>query len=235
MSLSIAILAGGLATRLRPRTDRLPKALVQVAGKPFIEHQLALLRQNGYRRIVLCLGYLGEMIEESLGSGQGMGLQLIYVFDGDRLLGTGGALRKALPYLGREFTVLYGDSYLDCNYAAVEKAFTQSGKAGLMTVFRNWNQWDRSNVLFQDGRIVRYDKGEPTADMQYIDYGLGCLRAEVLEAYPEGAFLDLSKIYQDLLAANELAGYEVSQRFYEIGSPSGLEETERYLLAKSYA
>jgi MurNAc alpha-1-phosphate uridylyltransferase len=234
MSLSVAILAGGLATRLRPRTDRLPKALLQVAGKPFIEHQLALLRRNGYGRIVLCLGYLGEMVQDALGS-QGTGMQLIYVFDGERLLGTGGALRKALPHLGQAFMVLYGDSYLDCDYAAVEEAFNQSGKAGLMTVFRNWNHWDRSNVLFQDGRIVRYDKCQPTADMQHIDYGLGCLRAEVLAAYPEGTSLELSKIYTDLLAANELAGYEMMQRFYEIGSPSGLEETEQYLLAKGQA
>jgi NDP-sugar pyrophosphorylase family protein len=233
MSLCVAILAGGLASRLRPRTDRLPKALLQVAGKPFIEHQLALLRRNGYRRIVLCLGYLGEMVKEALGTGQGIGMELVYVFDGEHLLGTGGALRKSLPHLGREFMVLYGDSYLDCDYGAVEHSFRQSGKAGLMTVFRNWNQWDRSNVLFQDGRIVRYDKGQPTADMQHIDYGLGCLRAEVLARYSEGTVLDLSKVYRDLLAVNDLAGYEVSQRFYEIGSPSGLEETERYLLAKN--
>jgi len=232
VTLPVAILAGGLATRLRPLTERIPKALVDVAGKPFVEHQLDLLRRRGVNRIVLCVGYLGDMVEAALGDGSRWGIDVRYAFDGETLLGTGGALRKALPLLGERFLVLYGDSYLDCDYAAVEEAFVASGKLGLMTVFRNANQWDRSNVVFTDGRIVRYDKRTPTPDMAYIDYGLGALQAKAFDAYPTELAIDLATIYQGLLARNELAGFEVTQRFYEVGSPAGLEETQRYILAK---
>lgn len=233
MSLPVAILAGGPATRLRPLTERVPKALVDVAGKPFIEHQLELLHRHGFNRIVLCVGYLGEMVKAALGDGRRWGMDLNYVFDGETLLGTGGALRKALPLLGEKFLVLYGDTYLDCDYAAVGAAFVASGKLGLMTVFRNANRWDRSNLLFVDGRIVRYDKQHPDPEMQHIDYGLGALQAKVFDAYPADTKIDLAMIYQDLLARDELAGFEVSQRFYEIGTPAGLDETRRYLKEKT--
>ena len=229
MTLAVGILAGGLATRLRPLTDRIPKALVTVAGKPFVQHQIELLQGQGFRRVVLCVGYLGDQVEEALGDGSRWGMELHYAFDGEMLLGTGGALRKALPLLGEKFLVLYGDSYLDCDYRAVEAAFIASGKLGLMTVFRNADRWDRSNVVFTDGRIVRYDKRAPTPDMAYIDYGLGALQAKAFEAYPTETAIDLAEIYQGLLARNELAGFEVTQRFYEVGSPAGLEETQRYL------
>lgn len=232
MTLPVAILAGGLATRLRPLTERIPKALVDVGGKPFAEHQLGLLRRHGVNRAVLCVGYLGERVKAALGDGGRWGIDVQYAFDGETLLGTGGALRQALPLLGERFLVLYGDAYLDCDYRAVEEAFITSGKLGLMVVFRNANQWDRSNVVFADGRIVRYDKRCSTPDMAYIDYGLGALQAKAFDAYPKDTAIDLAAIYQGLLARNELAGFEVTQRFYEVGSPAGLEETRRYLSAK---
>jgi NDP-sugar pyrophosphorylase family protein len=205
---------------------------MEVARKPFVEHQLELLRRNGYSRVVLCLGYLGQLVQAKLTQQRNLGMDLGFVFDGERLLGTGGALRNALPFLGEQFFVLYGDSYLDCDYPAVERAFVSSGKHGLMTVFANKNQWQRSNVLFRDGRIARYDKHQPAHDMNHIDYGLGALTAHALEKYPSNTFLDLATVYQDLIASEELAGYEVSQRFYEIGSLEGLAETGGYLLTK---
>jgi NDP-sugar pyrophosphorylase family protein len=229
MNLPVAILAGGKATRLRPLTEHIPKALVDVAGKPFVEHQLDLLKRHGFNRVVFCLGYLGEQVISALGDGGRWGMDLNYVFDGETLLGTGGALRRALPLLGEKFMVLYGDTYLDCDYAAVGAAFVASGKLGLMTVFRNANRWDRSNLLFVDGRIVRYDKQHPGPEMQHIDYGLGALQSKVFDVYSAGAVIDLAGIYQDLLAKDELAGFEVSQRFYEIGTPAGLDETRGYL------
>ena len=228
MTLPVAILAGGLATRLRPLTERIPKVLVEVAGKPFVEHQLELLRRYGIKRVVLCVGYLGEMVEAALGDGARWDLDLKYVYDGKILLGTGGALRRALPLLGERFLILYGDAYLRCDYAAIGEAFTASGKRGLMTIFRNVNRWDRSNILFSEGKIVRYDKQHPTPEMEYIDYGLGALQAKVLDDYPADVPVDLAMIYQDLVAQKELAGYEVTERFYEIGSPVGLEETRQY-------
>lgn len=229
MTLPVAILAGGLATRLRPRTEQIPKALLPVAGRPFVEHQLALLRRQGYTEVVVCAGYLGEMLERHLGDGARWGMKIRFSFDGAQLLGTGGALRRALPKLGAAFFVLYGDSYLPCDFRAVEKAFASSGLPALMTVFHNQGRWDTSNVVFRDGRILRYDKRDRSAEMQHIDYGLGALSSAALERYPEGAALDLAEVYVELAAQERLAGLEVSQRFYEIGSAAGLAETERFL------
>ncbi|MDA2917884.1 nucleotidyltransferase family protein [Desulfobacterota bacterium AH_259_B03_O07] len=233
MALPVAILAGGLAKRLRPLTKSIPKCLVEVAHKPFIEHQLELMQQHGLHRIVLCVGYLGEMVKTVLGDGSRMGMDLRYVFDGKKLLGTGGALRKALPLLGEIFFVLYGDSYLDCNYIAIEKKFLEQRKLGLMTIFRNANKWDRSNILYKDGCLIHYDKENPTPEMQHIDYGLGVLNAKVFDDYPPDTTIDLATIYQDLLTKDELSTFEVTQRFYEIGSPDGLDETHHYLLNRT--
>jgi NDP-sugar pyrophosphorylase family protein len=233
MSLPVAILAGGLATRLRSITQSVPKCLVQVAGKPFVAHQLALLRQAGFVDVTLLLAHLADQVVAELGDGSRFGVRLHYVFDGPRSLGTGGALRNALPQLGAAFLVLYGDSYLECDYRAIERRFLEGGKAGLMTVCRNDDRWDRSNVLFSDGRIVRYEKTASPNGMCHIDYGLGAFRASAFEAYaPETAF-DLARVYQDLLGRGELDAFEVPSRFYEVGSPEGLSETEQYLAARA--
>ncbi len=228
-----ALLAGGLATRLRPITETIPKAMVEVAGRPFIDHQLALLRRNGIRRVVLCLGHLGEQIERHLGDGRQFGLALHYSYDGDRLLGTGGALRRALPLLGEVFWVLYGDSYMDIDYRAVLAHFAASRAHGLMTVLHNENRWDRSNVVFRDGRLLCYSKRAPTAEMKHIDYGVTLLCNEVLASLPSDEPSDLADVLSDMATRGELIGHEVTQRFYEIGSHRGLEETHRYLRARS--
>lgn len=230
---AVAILAGGLATRLRPITETIPKALVEVADQPFIIHQLELLRRNGLTRIVLCVGYLGEQIEQVLGDGSSYGVQVSYSFDGAKLLGTAGALKKALPLLTDSFFILYGDSYLDIDYQAIYRAFLAADQPGLMTVFRNADQWDRSNVIFADGRIMRYDKRNRVPEMQHIDYGLGILKREVLEPVSDDQPTDLADIYHELAEQGKLSGYEVFTRFYEIGSHDGLEETRRYLASKN--
>jgi MurNAc alpha-1-phosphate uridylyltransferase len=233
MKLPVAILAGGLATRMKPLTDTVPKSLLEVGGKPFAIHQLELLARRGVRRIVFCVGHLGRRFFDSLGDGRRWNLSIEYVFDGPTQLGTGGALKNAVPYLGDAFLVLYGDTYLDCDYEQVEAAFFNSGRLGLMTVFRNANRWDNSNVLYSSGGIQRYDKVQRNADMQYIDYGLGALRSAALEGYPSNQALDLTVVYQDLIAANQMAGFEVTTRFYEIGSSEGLQEMHEYLLRKT--
>jgi NDP-sugar pyrophosphorylase family protein len=225
----VALLAGGLATRLRPITTTIPKAMIEVAARPFIDHQLLLLRRNGIRRVVLCLGYLGEQIEEHLGA-DAFGMELRYSHDGDRLLGTGGALRRALPLLGEAFWVLYGDSYLDFDYAAAFRGFAASGALGLMTVLRNEGRWDRSNVVFHDGRLVCYSKRALMPQMQHIDYGAALLRREAVLRLPAEEPSDLADLYGELVAEGSMIGYEVTQRFYEIGSYQGLAETEAYLL-----
>jgi NDP-sugar pyrophosphorylase family protein len=226
--LPVAILAGGLATRLRPATERIPKALVPVAGQPFISRQLRYLRVQGISRVVICTGYLGELVQEAIGDGSVFGLDVTYSPDGPTLLGTGGALRQALPQLGDAFFVLYGDSFLPCSFSRVQRAYEHAGAPALMTVFRNAGRWDASNVIFRDGRVARYDKLAPGPDMHYIDYGLGVLSASVLEAYPAGTVFDLAEVYQRLSAGGSLAGLEVTERFYEIGSPAGLKDAEAY-------
>ena len=232
MKLPIALLAGGLATRLRPVTETIPKALLEIHRRPFIDHQLELLASCGARRVVLCLWHHGELIRQHIGSGNRFGLEVEYSFDGDSPLGTGGALKKALPQLGEAFLVLYGDSYLPCDYAAVEASFLGSGKEGLMTVYRNQNEGDRSNVVFSGGRIHAYDKRQQLPNMEYIDYGLGGLRPAALEGIPAGQACDLADLYRQLLARDQLAGLEVTQRFYEVGSFEGIEAFKHYLLTQ---
>ena len=230
---SVAILAGGLATRLRPITKEIPKSLIEVAGEPFICHQLEYLRKQGINSVVLCIGFLGEMIQEVVGDGSRWDMHVSYSPDGPTLLGTGGALRQALPLLGEHFFILYGDSYLPIDFSDVEKTYAASRKKGLMTILRNQNQWDKSNVEFDAGQIIEYNKTVIRPQMHYIDYGLGLLQGTVLHAYPAGKSFDLSKVYKDLSLAGELAGYEAFERFYEIGSHQGIADTQAYLLEQT--
>ena len=227
--LPVAILAGGLATRLRPTTEWIPKSLLEVRGEPFLAHQLRLLKRSGIERVVLCVSYLGEQIRDYARDGRSFGLPIEYSFDGPKLLGTAGALRRALPLLGDSFFVLYGDSYLPCDYAAVEKAFVAFGKQGLMTVFRNEGQWDSSNVEFDGERIVAYDKINRTAAMHHIDYGLGLFRQESFDSVRDDEPTDLASIYRDLLHRGQLAAFQVRERFYEIGSWQGIQELSEFL------
>lgn len=231
--LPVAVLAGGLATRLGTVTATVPKLLLPVAGRPFAEYQLEWLRSEGVDRVVYCIGHLAEQIMAALGDGRDWGMRFDFVLDGPKLLGTGGALRAALPHLGDRFFVLYGDSLLTCNLRDIEQAHARSGRACLMTVYPNDDQWDRSNIVFRDGEIVTYDKQRRGPEMRHIDYGLGVLTSRALEAYPPDQPLDLAVVYQDQLRAGELAGYEVTARFYEIGSAAGLEETRAYLANKA--
>jgi NDP-sugar pyrophosphorylase family protein len=236
--LTVAILAGGLATRLRPITETVPKSLIEVNGEPFIVHQLRLLKGKGVQRVVLCVGHLGELVQPAIGDGSAWGLEIEYSFDGPVLLGTAGAIKNALPKLGDCFFVMYGDSYLPCDYAAIAQNFEVSstrsgGVLGMMTVFRNEGKWDTSNVEFEAGKILAYSKTNHTPRMHYIDYGLGVFRAEAFQSLPAGKVCDLAELYAELLKRNQLAAFEVRERFYEIGSASGLQETAEFLAAGS--
>jgi N-acetyl-alpha-D-muramate 1-phosphate uridylyltransferase len=228
----VAILAGGLATRLGATVATLPKALVPVAGRPFIDHQLALLRDAGVRRVVLCVQHMAAAIEAHLGDGSAHGLSVAYARDGERLLGTGGALRRARPLLGDACFVLYGDSYLEVPLAPILAALEQSRAWGVMTVLRNDGRWDKSNALVEDGRLVRYDKHSPSPGMAHIDYGLALLRREAVDRIPAETSYDLSDLYRDLVHEERMIGFEVTRRFYEIGSPEGLAETRALLEAR---
>jgi NDP-sugar pyrophosphorylase family protein len=221
-------------------TESVPKSLLEVNGEPFAVHQLRLLQSKGIRRAVFCVGHLGELIQSAIGDGAGLGLQLDYSFDGPALLGTAGAVRNALPKLGDAFFVMYGDSYLPCDYAAIAGKFEASstrsrGVLGMMTVFRNEGKWDTSNVEFEAGEIVAYSKTNRTPRMHYIDYGLGVFRAEAFQHLPAGKRCDLTELYGDLLRRKQLAAFEVHERFYEIGSPEGLKETAEFLAVREAA
>jgi NDP-sugar pyrophosphorylase family protein len=223
----VCILAGGLATRLGGAVAHTPKPLLPVAGKPFLFHQLELLRRFGARDVVICIGYLGEQIRESVGDGDRFDLSIQYSDDGQFALGTAGAVRQALPLLGDRFLVLYGDTYLRIDYAAVDRAAQDRGLPALMTVLHNEGRWDTSNAVFDGDRVVRYDKANPDPDMHFIDYGLSVLTARAMSVEP--AANDLSAIFRTLAAAGDLAGFEATERFYEIGTPAALRETDEFL------
>ena len=224
---ALALLAGGLATRMRPATLSTAKSMLPVAGEPFLGHQLRMLAEQGIREVVLCCGHLAGQLEAYAGDGRKWGLRVRYSGDGAEPLGTGGALRK--PLLGSRFMVMYGDSYLPTRFGPVWQAFLGCGLEGLMTVFPNEGRWDTSNVQFEGGWLMDYSKSARTREMRHIDYGLSCFEARAFAGWPEGARFDLAEVAADLLRRGELAGFEVRERFYEIGSPAGLAETDALL------
>jgi NDP-sugar pyrophosphorylase family protein len=226
--LPVAILMGGLGTRVRPLTETVPKALLPIGEEPFVAHQLRLLQARGITRAVLCVGHLGQQIRDYVGDGSAFGMEIRYSWDGPVALGTAGALRRAIPELGDAFFVIYGDSYLPCDYRAVENAFRASGKLALMTVFHNAGQWDSSNVEFDGGRIAAYDKLHRTARMRHIDYGLGVFKSSAFSALPDEP-RDLAAVYRDLLLEDQLAAFEVAERFYEAGSFDGIRALTEFL------
>jgi NDP-sugar pyrophosphorylase family protein len=231
------ILAGGLGTRMRPRTETVPKSLLEVAGRPFVDHQLEWLSAHGCREVVLSIGHMGEMIEAHVGDGSRFGLSVRYVNEGATLRGTAGAVRLALDSgaLAEEFLLTYGDSYLPVDFAAVAAAFRASGAPALMTVFHNEGRWDKSNVIFDEatGTIVLYDKTRsrrPVEEFRYIDYGISAMRRSVVESeIPSGERCDLAEVFGELSRRGEVAGLRIRERFYEIGSPEGLADLETLL------
>lgn len=239
MKMQCVILAGGLATRMRPMTESIPKALISVSGKPFVHHQLVWLSRCGVKEVVLCIGYKGEMIRDAVGTGKRWGMHVSYVDEGKDLQGTGGALRLALDHevLEDTFFVTYGDSFLPVDFSAVWSAFHMQKLPSLMTVFRNQGKWDTSNVWFKEGKILLYDKAhkhvEQLEKLQYIDYGLSVFQRSVIESFiPSETKTDLADVFYALSQSGQLAGYEVNTRFYEIGSPKGLADFIEFIEQK---
>jgi N-acetyl-alpha-D-muramate 1-phosphate uridylyltransferase len=228
--MTLVLLAGGLSTRLRPMTLNIPKAMIKICDEPFISHQLKLFKRENIKNVIICVGFLGEQIVDFVGDGKKFGLNVSFSFDGDKLLGTGGSIKKALPKIMDEnFFVMYGDSYLDIEFAPIMNFFNEHKKSGLMTVIKNDDKWDKSNVVYTDSRIILYNKRNRTQDMHFIDYGLGILKKSVFNDWEENKNFGLDEVYEKLVSKNELLGYEIYKRFYEIGSFEGIKETEEYI------
>jgi MurNAc alpha-1-phosphate uridylyltransferase len=232
--LPLAILAGGYATRLGSLTAEIPKCLIEINGRPFVDWQLDLLIKNGYSDFVFCVSYKSEAIQEYLGDGSDRGVSIQYSLDGNTQLGTGGAVQKAIPRLGDRFGVIYGDSYLPTNYVSVEQDFLSSNSGALMTVYKNQNQYDASNVKFVNGKIVNYEKGANNKDMRHIDYGITLFRSAAFRPWGDQSSFDLSEVCHQLARRGELLGFEVFERFYEIGSLQGIKEFSQYLKGTSH-
>ena len=231
--LPLAILAGGYATRLGSLTAEIPKCLIEINGRPFVDWQLELLMENGYSDFVFCISYKSDMVQEYLGDGRGRGVDIRYSLDGHKQLGTGGAIQKALPELGNEFGVIYGDSYLPTNYFTVEQEFRSSRSQALMAVYENKNQFDSSNVEFVNGELINYQKGSISMDMHHIDYGITFFRKDAFHPWIDQSSFDLSEVCHELAMRGQLQGFEVFERFYEIGSLQGIEELSDYLRGAS--
>lgn len=227
--MQVAILAGGAATRLGPLTETVPKSLLPIHGKPFLAYQLDRLKRNGVTDIVLCLGYLGEQIESYFGEGKQFGVSIRYSYDGERLLGTGGALKNAERLLEDRFFVMYGDSYLFLDFSAVASHFKELDKSGLMVVYKNYDRYDSSNTVIRDNLVMKYSKQEKTPDMIYIDYGASMLRKEALGLVPPGEVYSMEGLFAELIKRKELLAYEVNERFYQVGTPAGLKEFKEYI------
>ena len=227
--MQIAMLAGGLASRLGQLTQEVPKSMIKVEGEPFLEYQLDFLKKGGLRDIVLCIGYLGEQIQRYFSDGREFGVNLRYSYEKEQLLGTAGALKNAEQWLEEQFFVMYGDSYLFLDFAAIMSYFDQFDKLGLMVVYKNYGRYDRSNVVVEGNLVKQYSKENRTEGMVYIDYGVSILRKQALELVPPNQVYSLEELLAHLIKEKELLAYEVNKRFYQIGSPEGLEEFRRYI------
>ena len=228
--MQIAILAGGLATRLQPLTEKIPKSMIMINGKPFLQYQLEFLKRGGISDIVLCVGYLSEQIETHFGDGKRFGVDIKYSKEHERLLDTAGALKNAETLLEEEFFVMYGDSYLFLNFKEVQSHFQKFNKSALMVVYKNYDKYDKSNVAVGNGLIKKYDKKHKTNDMVYIDYGVSILRKKVLDVIPKGQVYSLESLFHELIKQKEMLAFETKKRFYEMGSYNGLEEFKKYVL-----
>jgi len=228
--MQIVILCGGKATRLYPLTKKISKSMLKIAGKPFLEHQINLLKKNGIRDIILCVGYKAEQIKKYFKNGEKFGVKIKYSSDGKKLLGTGGALKKAEDLLEDSFLVMWGDSYLPFNFRKAIKFFKKYNKLGLMTVYKNLDRYEPSNVEIEKNLVKSYSKKRKTRKMKYIDYGVSIFRKDVLKIIPESKVYDLSKLQQALIRKKQLLAYPAEKRFYQIGSPGGLEEFKKYII-----
>lgn len=230
--MQIVILCGGLATRLGNLTKDTPKSMLKIKDKPFLQYQIENLKKQKVKDIVLCVGYLSEQIENYFGTGKKFGLNIKYSFDKDKPLGPIGALKNAEDLLEDTFFIMYGDSYLNIDFKKIQSYFKQYDKLCLMVVYKNFNRYDKSNLIVKNNMVVAYGEKERTKDMVYIDYGASILRKESLSFIPKNTFFSTGQFFSDLISIKELLAFEVKERFYHIGNPDALREFKNYIEAQ---
>jgi NDP-sugar pyrophosphorylase family protein len=228
----MVILCGGLATRLGDIAKDTPKSMVKIEGKPFLEYQIDFLRRNSIKDIILCVGHLSETIENYFKDGKDFGVNITYSHDGDTQLGPIGAVKNANPLLEDIFFILYGDSFLTVNFKDVHSFFLKNNKLGLMCVFKNYNQYDKSNIAVKENLVTRYNESSNSKDMVYIDYGTSILKKESLDRLQRDKYISTGEFFIDLIKDHELLAYEVKERFYHIGNPDALEEFRVFIRGK---
>lgn len=232
----VVVLMGGLGTRLGDITRCMPKAMINIHGKPFFHYQLNLMKWYGFRKFLFCTGYRSDDISNYFGDGSEFGVEIKYSYDGPELLGTGGAVKNAFQLLEDNFVLIYGDSYMDIDYQEILYYYNDALKKnyrGLMTVFKNNNRFDKSNVVYNNEKLVKYDKENMVPDMKYIDYGVSVLNRKVIEEIPE-CKVDIASVYGKVAADCKMAGHEVRNRFYEIGRPDSLKEFRDFINERIY-
>ena len=227
--MQMIILCGGLATRLGKITKNIPKSMVKIKNKPFLEYQIEILKKRSIKDIVLCVGHLSDQIEQYFGNGENFGVNIKYSYDGDKQLGPIGALKNAEDLLKEDFFIMYGDSYIDVDFQQISSFFKKHDKLGLMVVYKNFNKYDKSNLIIKDNIIIAYGEKERTEDMVYIDYGTSILSKKSMKLIPKNTFYSTGQLFTDLISKGELIAFEVKNRFYHIGNPDALEEFNNYI------
>jgi NDP-sugar pyrophosphorylase family protein len=225
----MVILCGGLATRLGSLTKNVPKSLIKIYEKPFLQYQIEILKKRSINDIVLCVGHLSEQIKEYFGNGEKFGVNIKYSYDGDKQLGPIGAIKNAEKLLEKEFFIMYGDSYLDIDFQKISSYFNEFDKLGLMAVYKNFDKYDKSNLIIKNNMIIAYGEKERTKDMVYIDSGTSILKKEALNLIPKQTFFSTGDFFTKLISKNELLAFEIEKRFYHIGNPEALEEFSNFI------
>lgn len=229
--MQMVILCGGLATRLGNLAKDIPKSMIKIKNKPFLEHQIENLKNHSIKDIVLCVGHLSDKIENYFGNGKKFGVNILYSYDKDKPLGPIGALKNAEPLLEDIFFIMYGDSYLNVDFQKIYSYFIKQNKLGLMAVYKNFNKYDKSNLIVKNNLVVAYGEKNRTQDMIYIDYGTSILRKKSLNSISKNTFYSTGQFFSELILNKQLIAFEIEERFYHIGNPDALIDFRNFIEA----
>ncbi len=232
MKYPVIILAGGKGKRIKKLTAKKPKPLVKILNKPFIEYQIDLLRKQKVKKLIISIGYRGDEIINFIKNKNYKDIDISFFKDGIKPLGTGGALKKISKKIQGTFIVLYGDSFLPISIKNIEKKFIKSKQDVLLTIYKNNNRFDKSNIKIVNKKIF-YNKFINDSDMKYIDYGLSIIKSKIIKNFTSNKKFDLSDLIYKLCLDRKIAYSIVKKRFYEIGSYKGIKDFKKYIRKKN--